>query len=333
MKKPGKADEDSPWKEVLERYFEEFLAFFFPHAHAAIDWAKDHVFLDKELQKVVRDAELGRRLVDKLVQVHTLEGLEAWVLVHIEIQGREDADFAKRMYVYNYRIFDRYDRRVASLAVLTDDEPKWRPSAYGYELWGCRAGLEFPLIKLLDYEKERERIEKDRNPFAIVVLAHLQTLATRRDAKKRLHSKLALVRMLYERGYSKQDILELFRFIDWVLVLPEELEEEFAKSVVEYEEAVKMPYVTSVERVGKKIGEKIGEKRGEKRGEKIGEKKGTVSTYRKAVLEILKTRFGKVPTSLKSVVNSMEDPASLNDLLKESVTTPSIEAFEKTLKR
>jgi len=68
--KRRQADQDSPWKEVLERYFEQFLAFFFPAAHAAVDWAKDHVFLDKELQKVARDAALGRRLVDKLVRVH-----------------------------------------------------------------------------------------------------------------------------------------------------------------------------------------------------------------------------------------------------------------------
>jgi len=120
---------------VLERYFEAFLGFFFPDAHAAVDWTKEHVFLDKELQKVVRDAELGRRLVDKLVKVYTREGPEAWVLVHIEAQGQEDADFARRMYDYNYRLFDRYNRRVASLAVLTDDNPRWRPSAYGYEHW------------------------------------------------------------------------------------------------------------------------------------------------------------------------------------------------------
>ena len=33
-KKSKQADEDSPWKEVLERYLEAFLAFFFPEAHA-----------------------------------------------------------------------------------------------------------------------------------------------------------------------------------------------------------------------------------------------------------------------------------------------------------
>jgi hypothetical protein len=31
------------------------------------------------------------------------------------------------MYVYNYRLFDRYDRPVVSLAVLADASPTWRP--------------------------------------------------------------------------------------------------------------------------------------------------------------------------------------------------------------
>jgi hypothetical protein len=237
------------------------------------------------------------------------------------------------MYVYNYRLFDRYDRRVASLAVLTDDRPEWRPSTYVYELWGCRAGLEFPIVKLLDYDEDSDGLKENQNPFALVVLAHLQMLSTRHDAKQRLESKLALVRMLYERGYARQDILELFRFIDWVMVLPEDLETDFADAVGKYEEAMKMPYVTSVERVGQKRGEKIGEKRGEKRGKQIGEKIGILNRSREAVLEILKTRFGRIPASLSSAVNGLEDPTILKDLLKEAVTTASIEAFEATLKR
>lgn len=63
------ADYDSPWKEILEQYFPEFMAFFFPAAHAEVDWTKGYEFLDKELQQVVRDAELGRRFADKLVSI------------------------------------------------------------------------------------------------------------------------------------------------------------------------------------------------------------------------------------------------------------------------
>jgi len=39
-----------------------------------------------------------------------------------------------------------------------------------------------------------------------------------------LQWKLRLIRRLYERGYARQDVLELLRFIDWVLTLPAGLE-------------------------------------------------------------------------------------------------------------
>jgi hypothetical protein len=73
------------------------MAFFFPTAHAGIDWTRGYEFLDKDLQRVVRDAEMGRRLVDKLIRVWRLEGEEAWVLIHIEVQGQVEEGFAKRM--------------------------------------------------------------------------------------------------------------------------------------------------------------------------------------------------------------------------------------------
>ena len=69
MNEHPSSDYDSPWKEAIERYFEPFMAFFFPQAHAEMDWAKGSEFLDKELQQVVRDAETERKYVDKLVKV------------------------------------------------------------------------------------------------------------------------------------------------------------------------------------------------------------------------------------------------------------------------
>ena len=61
-------DYDSPWKDILEAYFREFVKFFFPVVHDGIDWSRKYEFLDKEFQKIVQDAETGRRLADKLVK-------------------------------------------------------------------------------------------------------------------------------------------------------------------------------------------------------------------------------------------------------------------------
>jgi hypothetical protein len=152
------------------------------------------------LQQVVRDAELERRLVDKLVKVWANDGQETWVLIHVEVQGQVDATFAKRMYVYNYRLFDRYDRQVVSLAILADERKTWRPSQFKYVRWGCQVRLKFPVVKLLDYANRAQELERSANPFALVVLAHLKTLATRRDLEQRLHWKLTVVKMLYQKG-------------------------------------------------------------------------------------------------------------------------------------
>jgi hypothetical protein len=95
---------DSPWKDILEAYFPDFLQFFFPQIHAEVDWNRGYGFLDTELQQVVRDAELGKRLADKLVKVWKLNGEETWVLIHIEIQSQEEGNFSERMFVYYYRL-------------------------------------------------------------------------------------------------------------------------------------------------------------------------------------------------------------------------------------
>src|SRR4029077_3682091 len=124
---------------------------------------------------------VGRRYVDKLVKVWTREGVERWVLVHVEVQTTRDADFPERMYVYNYRIFDRYNRPVASLAVLADDDPDWRPTEFRNELFGCEAGIRFPAVKLLDFAAQEAVLEASTNPFARVVLAHLKARQTHDD--------------------------------------------------------------------------------------------------------------------------------------------------------
>jgi len=268
------ASYDEPWKSALEQYFEAFLAFFFAEAHAEINWQRGYEPLDQEFQQIVRDAEVGKRFVDKLVKVWLRDGEETWLLLHIEVQSQTDADFAKRMYSYHYRIFDRYDREVVSLAVLGDGQKGWRPHEYSYERWGCRMSLEFPIIKLLDYESQWESLEASMNPFAVVVMAHLRTLATTQDPNGRLRWKLQLIRGLYERGYSQQDVLELFRLLDWMMGLPKDLQLEFQNAVIQLEEEKKMPYRTSFEQVGYD--------------------KGQQEASVRIISSILKTRFGAI---------------------------------------
>jgi hypothetical protein len=312
-------DFDMPWKAVIERFFELFLAFFFPELHADIDWSRGFTFLDTELQQITRDAELGRRLADKLVRVWMRDGEDLWLLVHVEVQAQEEPGFARRIYIYNHRIFDSYDHEVVSLAILADERPGWRPSAFGYRRYGFRSEIEFPIVKLLDYRARRAELMLSRNPFAILVLAHLQAQATRRDPTARFGSKTWLVRALYDLGLDRQDILELFRFIDWLLVLPEELERSFRAELQSWEEERMKPYITSIERLGREDGLKEGIQRGRQEGLQQG------------LLAVLEARFDEVPQEIVDKVRTIEDSARLEALHREAVNAGSIAEFAAAL--
>ncbi|RLC10300.1 MAG: hypothetical protein DRI57_20605 [Deltaproteobacteria bacterium] len=287
-KTASRDDYDSPWKDILGIYFEEFMRFFFPLIAEKIDWSRGYTLLDKELSQITREAERGKRLADRLVKVWKKNGEDAWVLAHPEIQAGREKDFPHRVWVYYYRIHDRYNRPVLSLAVLADKSSKWRPSEYSQELWGCRNEFHFPIVKILDYKKRWEYLEKSDSPFAVVVMAHLKTLETRKDRESRRRWKLELSKDLYRRGFEKQDIINLYRFIDWLMALPSELEKTYHEEFMIFEEEQKMQYVTTAERIGIEKGEKIGigkgQEIGRKEGRKIGRKEGRKIGRKEGVL-------------------------------------------------
>src|SRR4029077_14802574 len=106
---------DTPWKNILDVYFQPFMEIFHPEAAAAIDWTKGYESLDKELNAITKDAEMGGCIVDKLMKVWRKDGNEIWVLLHIEVQDQWEAGFPERMFVYYYRLFDRYKKPIVSL--------------------------------------------------------------------------------------------------------------------------------------------------------------------------------------------------------------------------
>lgn len=295
-----RADYDNPWKEALSLYFPAFIEFFFPHIDTNIDWNRGYEFLDKEFQQIVRDAEIGLREADKLVKVWRLDGEETWVLIHIEVQSQVQSVFAERMYVYNNRIFDRYRRKVVSLAVLADDQPSWRPTQYSYEIWGCQVLLKFPIVKLLDYQQLT--LEANANPFAVIVLAHLTTQRTSKDPQGRYQGKMRIAKSLYQRGYSRQDILELLRLIEWMMTLPEGLERDFEQELIRFEEENRMPYILSYER-------------------------RVLQARQEDILEVLKVRFVNVPNSLEEAINQIQDELLLKTLHGQAIVISSLAEF------
>lgn len=309
-------DTDSTWKEALQRYFQPFLSFFFPRIHARIDWTRGYEWLDKELHKLTRQDEVGRRIVDVLVKVWRKNGKARWLLIHIEVQGSYETAFPQRMFVYHYRIFNRYKRKVCSLAILADDRPNWQPKRYSYAVWDCRLTFRFPCVKLLDLLPRLAELEASSNPFAILVASHLLAQQTRDDAVQRRVQRLRLYRNLYESGLSREDIVELFHLIDGFMALPPPEEDLFWNEIERWEKEKNVPHMTSIER----------------RGLERGRAEGRAEGQAELLLFALEKHFGKpLPQALAERIRQATDANQFKTWLELSYSCASVEEFEQRL--
>jgi hypothetical protein len=79
---------DNPWKHGLKFYFRDFMEFCLADIAVEIDWNKGYESLDKELNAITRDAEIGNRVADKLIKVWKKDGKESLILCMIKKSNR-----------------------------------------------------------------------------------------------------------------------------------------------------------------------------------------------------------------------------------------------------
>lgn len=304
---PLRAKNDPAWKEVIETFFEDFIHFCLPELFLLIDWKIPWQSLDTELHALSQSAEIGSRFVDKLFKVFLKDGCEQWILVHIEIQGNYYKLFAERTFESICRLHDRYKKPIVSCAILTDENPNWRPNKYEMAFAGTRLCLEFSIIKIIDYWGRISELENANNPFASVILIQLAALEAKgKSNQERYNFKMALTRRLYEKGYTKEWVIKLYYFIDWLITLPKAFEVEYKQECVELERGKNMAYVSTIEwmamergfekgiqegrQAGMQEGRREGMQEGRLEGRQEGKKEGEVTI----LLRLLTRKFGSV---------------------------------------
>jgi hypothetical protein len=220
---------DILWKSILEDIFDDFLRFFFPNADGLFDLERGFEYLDKELEQLFppEDNTYAPRYVDKLVKVHCRSGMEAWLLVHIEVQGYRDESFADRMFTYYYRIWDKYRRPVTAFAILTDECMHFLPDQFEQACLGTSLCFRFNSFKVMDQSEDELAIND--NPFAQVVLATRIALIGKRVSVDKLYRlKIDLAKRLLNRKIPKWKIGRLMIFLQFYVRLgSEELDREF----------------------------------------------------------------------------------------------------------
>lgn len=210
--------DDILWKTVLEDTFDDFLRFFIPDADKVFDFNKGVEYLDKELDQLFppEGDEYKPRYVDKLVKIYTRQGAEEWVLVHVEVQGYRDDHFAKRMFQYYTRIWDKYDRSIAAFAIFTDGETGFMPTSFQQGFLGTTVSYTYNSYKILN--QAEEALMASNNPFAQVVLTVKGAIQGKRMSDDELFGlKIGVAKRLCYSGFDKNKVRKIMNFLKYYI--------------------------------------------------------------------------------------------------------------------
>ncbi len=115
--------------------------------------------------------------------------------------------------------------------------------------------------------------------------------------------------------------------IDWLLDLPKELTIKFNQEIHEYEKEKKMPYITSIERLGMEKGLKEGLEKGLKEGLEKGSQDELLG-----VIEFgLQKQFGKKGAKLFNSICKIKDVEKLRAIYQALWNDDGMEEIQKII--
>ncbi len=300
-------DFDGAWKFAIERMFRWMVELLRPDLAAEIDWSVEPQFLDGELANIAGRKRRGGLLLDKLVKVRHIQGDDRCLLIHLEAQNGQTRHFSARVYTIFYRLCDKFndEAHVTCIAILTDLNPKWRPGPYVLDRFGIRLRFEYPIVKLLDLEPKLEAALEAGNPFALVVSIHLDLLRRRKDTDPLEWKRTTFLRALRQTGrYRAKDAATVLAFIDWLMRLPVELDNQLKEGLNESMKEAGMEWTGGIHGNIRVLALQEGREEGREEGRLLG--------FRQALLLQFKARFGEVPSRFierleKATLETLED--------------------------
>jgi hypothetical protein len=97
-----------------------------------------------------------------------------------------------------------------------------------------------------------------------------------------------------------------------MLRLPEDLEREFKRELIAFEEQAKLPYVTSIERISKQEGREEGRKEGRQQGQAL------------VLLRLITLKFGPPSEAVREEI-ATADPETLLRWSERILTAPPLD--------
>ncbi|WP_156857335.1 transposase [Oceanobacillus sp. AG] len=237
---------DQLYKDLIKTFFKEFLEAFFPDVYEGIDF---HAIkpLSEEVYTDVLQGETRR--LDIVIET-TLKGTDVVVIIHVEPQSYEQKHFHERMYHYFSMLYNKYQKPIVPIAVLTY-KADWERNQYT---------MEFPFFHVLTFNYLTLHLKKknwrdyilSENPVAAALMSEMGY-----QEKEKVQVKKEFLRMMVKMKLNPAKQRIVYGFFETYLKLTTEQEEQLMKEIEELPEAERILEIPiSYEEKGKEIGKK-----------------------------------------------------------------------------
>ena len=249
-------DYDGFYKDLIDRFLYQLLKRAIPELYEKADITKAPALLDKEFRDILNTGDRTIRksphFADLVFKVPLLDGNDAWILFHVEAQhGTGGGNIAERMFHYACLIFAHYRKNPVALAIITQGRRK-EERFYCHSHFGTKSVYEYNNLVLA--ELDDEELKASDNPIDLALYAakcalKARTGASTREELQKFNYLYALLDLLAERGWSREDKRDLLLFLERIIDLQDkELEKRYIEHRTQLNKEAKIVYIPLGER-------------------------------------------------------------------------------------
>ncbi len=298
---------DILWKGALEDFFADFLRLIFPNADEIFDFDRELVFLEQELAAIRFGNDLKHpKIIDKLAGAYLRSGGNIWIRVHVEVEKKARRGFGFRMFRYFYRIFDKYEVPVISIALFLEKSGKNNVPFYHYSFMGTRVNFCFNTICVADLDEKK--LSESNNPFAKLLLIARLAIRENLSVQNIFDRKIHIARQLFNLDLPADRIRRLLDFLKTYVHFDDQaINDKFDEEIKLFTgKSGTMGITEQIIDLAKQEGETAGLLK----GESLGLLKGKT--------EFVKNLLGHTSHSLEEIMRLADVPAEFVKKIKET---------------
>ena len=286
---------DQLFKTLLETFLQEFLELFFPQVAARLDFTSRRP-LDKEF---FTDLPEGRRReADVVAELQTREGEPELILVHVEVQSRNESDVGRRMWEYYSMLRLRYDVPVFPIALFLQGGPTDAAAEYREELFD-QEWLRFRYASVtLARRVAKEYVEMSPLGAALSALMH-------RSPTEAALLRADMLKRVVESELDEARQFLLVNVVETYFPLSGDDLEHFRRIVARKEYA-------KVQDTDLTWGDKL-------------LLKGVIDGKRDTLKRLLTAKFGPLPSDVEASIDAVDSGPALDQYLDRVLTAASLE--------